>query len=272
MPVKHYSSGMQMRLGFAIAIQLRPQILLLDETMSVGDAEFQTRAFNVMREFRDSGTTTLMVSHDIYGIRDFCDRVLWLHKGRVRMLDEPARVADAYLDFLISFAGGESRRLLAMRGDRMYDEPPAADSPLEITVLRVLDDGGTRATRLSRPERVTLSVSYRCTRPVSHARLCVALMCTKTKALALEKDSERDHRPLRDLGGEGEIRFSFQTGHFCTDSFTFIAAFYDPTDPKKIWTRATTDFELEGHEQPTPEDFSYLLAPCQTYEHKIGAS
>lgn len=271
MPVKHYSSGMQMRLGFSIAIQLKPDILLLDETMSVGDAEFQSRALKAMRDYRATGSTTLMVSHDVFSIREYCDRVLWLHKGKTQMLGDPKEVVDAYIDFLMSLSHEDSH-LFARHGHKVYNEPPALDPPITITQLDVLDDAGNRAAKLDHPSRITLRISYKCRRPVAQARVCVALIVKETNLLGMEKDSVRDGQSIVNLKDTGSILFSFEADQLYSENFTFIAALYNPSDSSHCWCRESTDFDLVGRAQPTPKEFHYLLAPCKTYEHRLGGA
>jgi len=95
-PIKRYSSGMKVRLGFAVAAHLDPDILIVDEVLAVGDAEFQRRCINSMRESGRSGRTVLFVSHAMDAVEGLCRRVLWMDKGRVR-LDGPTReVIHAY--------------------------------------------------------------------------------------------------------------------------------------------------------------------------------
>ena len=97
-PIRQYSSGMWARLGFAVATAWVPDILILDEVLAVGDANFQKRCEERMRRFRDEGSTILLVSHDPGSITATCDRCLWLDKGRLRA-DGPARdVLQEYRD------------------------------------------------------------------------------------------------------------------------------------------------------------------------------
>ncbi|MFT3952658.1 MAG: ABC transporter ATP-binding protein [Oscillospiraceae bacterium] len=83
-PVRTYSSGMRMRLGFAININIRPEILVVDEALSVGDAEFRAKCKNRIRELITSGVTVLYVSHSVESVKETCDRAIYLEKGRVR--------------------------------------------------------------------------------------------------------------------------------------------------------------------------------------------
>lgn len=82
-PLRTYSLGMQMRLAFAVAIHVDPSVIIVDEGLSVGDAHFQRKCLERIREFRNAGKTMIMVSHDMGAIRAFCSRALWLRRGRV---------------------------------------------------------------------------------------------------------------------------------------------------------------------------------------------
>src|SRR5690606_32651483 len=96
MPVKHYSSGMYMRLGFAVATSVDPDVLVTDEILAVGDYAFQRRCFDRVRRLRKEGVTVVLVSHSLGVVRGMCDQVLWLDKGRVRMCGPSPEVVDAY--------------------------------------------------------------------------------------------------------------------------------------------------------------------------------
>jgi lipopolysaccharide transport system ATP-binding protein len=95
-PVRVYSSGMQMRLAFSVATAIRPDILIVDEALSVGDAYFQHKSFDRIREFRKQGTTLLIVSHDKDAIQSICDRAILLNAGHLAMEGEPEAVMDYY--------------------------------------------------------------------------------------------------------------------------------------------------------------------------------
>lgn len=99
-PLRTYSSGMQARLGFAVASAWQPDILILDEVLSVGDVAFQEKCFERMANFRNSGATVLIVSHAIAQIRDLCQRALWLDQGEIKQLGDVESVCDAYQNAL----------------------------------------------------------------------------------------------------------------------------------------------------------------------------
>lgn len=99
MPVKNYSSGMVMRLGFSIAINVDPDILVIDEILAVGDERFQHKSYEKIIEFKKRGKTIILVSHIIGTVVELCDRVLWLDSGRVMEIGAPKEVVEHYLSF-----------------------------------------------------------------------------------------------------------------------------------------------------------------------------
>jgi ABC-type polysaccharide/polyol phosphate transport system ATPase subunit len=100
MPMRTYSSGMYGRLAFAVAVTMHPDILIIDEALSVGDARFRRKSFDRMRELCGEDRTILLVSHALASIQKLCDDAIWLHKGRMQMWDEPTAVIEAYTEFL----------------------------------------------------------------------------------------------------------------------------------------------------------------------------
>jgi ABC-type polysaccharide/polyol phosphate transport system ATPase subunit len=100
MPMRTYSSGMYGRLAFAVAVTMHPDILIIDEAMSVGDARFRRKSSKRMKELCGEARTILLVSHALGTIEQLCDEAIWLDKGQMRMWDEPTAVVEAYTEFL----------------------------------------------------------------------------------------------------------------------------------------------------------------------------
>jgi ABC-type polysaccharide/polyol phosphate transport system ATPase subunit len=135
-PVKHYSSGMSVRLGFSIAAFTEPDVLLLDETFSVGDAAFQARALHSVLARRDAGAAILLVSHDLLAVREHCTRALWLHEGRSRALGPADEVVDAYTAMAYSM---DHQAFASTRPEeRAAVAATEADAPIEIVGVEVL--------------------------------------------------------------------------------------------------------------------------------------
>ena len=175
-PVKTYSSGMYMRLGFAVAIHVDPDVLLIDEVLAVGDEAFTRKCLDKIGEFRRRGKTIVLVTHSLGLVERMCDETLWLRHGRLVDQGDPRRVVDAYLTYV---AGGEEALLArdspAARATPASEEPAAVHGyregrwgsrEVEITSVRLLDDRG-RVRHVYVPgESLTLSLGVRAAQEV----------------------------------------------------------------------------------------------------------
>lgn len=151
-PVKNYSSGMYVRLGFAVAINVDPDILLVDEVLAVGDAAFQRKCEERFAQFRMSGRTIVLVSHAMSSMRTLCDQVAWLEDGRLQGFGESAALVDSYVD--------ESHK------DRV--EPKAGssgsrwgDGQATVERLELIDGNGRPSTTFRTGDAVRLRLHYR---------------------------------------------------------------------------------------------------------------
>jgi len=140
-PVKGYSSGMFMRLGFSIAINVNPDILLIDEVLAVGDASFVPKCLDKINEFRRHGKTIIFVSHDLSTVERICDEVIWLKKGQVEMSGYPKRVVDAYLEYV---GKKDEKKSLAQHGEEEKNtgqelEKRWGSREIEISNVRMFD-------------------------------------------------------------------------------------------------------------------------------------
>jgi lipopolysaccharide transport system ATP-binding protein len=177
-PVKNYSSGMYVRLGFAVAIHTDPDLLLVDEVLAVGDEAFAHRCIRRIEEFLAAGRTLLLVSHSLDLVAELCDRVLWLDRGRQRLLGPPRRVVDAYRQ---AVAEEEGEAHLAAK---QPDGGSAADAggevlrwgsqAAELVSFRLLAGGGERY-HLECGEAATFEIVARAAAPLGDFVFGVAL-------------------------------------------------------------------------------------------------
>lgn len=116
-PVRIYSSGMYMRLAFSVAINVDADILLIDEILAVGDANFQAKCFNKLKEIKAHGTTIVIVSHSLGQIEQICDRSIWIHEGLIRAEGDPKAIDLEYLEFMGRKMQESSRNELAEQSD-----------------------------------------------------------------------------------------------------------------------------------------------------------
>ncbi|HXZ12695.1 MAG TPA: polysaccharide ABC transporter ATP-binding protein [Candidatus Sulfotelmatobacter sp.] len=156
-PLKHYSSGMQMRLAFAVAAHLEPEILLVDEVLAVGDINFQKKCLGKMEEVSKSGRTIVFVSHQLNQIRRLCERVYWLDDGRVRMVGGSHEVVSAY-------------EAAANRSEPTRDRQPVGNSTkaryLRWEISRPTVDDAHTLTDLG-PVTITITVDVRTPIPIA---------------------------------------------------------------------------------------------------------
>jgi lipopolysaccharide transport system ATP-binding protein len=148
-PVKHYSSGMYLRLAFAVAAHLEPEILLVDEVLAVGDAAFQRKCLGKMNDVAQQGRTVLLVSHDMTAITHLATRCLWLDAGQVALLAEPEEVVREY-----TRKQQDGATDLALRKDRK------GDGVIRLQAISFLDTHGTVVNSIGSGEPMTIAVQY----------------------------------------------------------------------------------------------------------------
>ncbi len=163
-PVKVYSSGMYVRLGFSIAVNLDPEILIIDEIIAVGDEEFQRRCFDYLYELRKRGVTIIFVSHSLPLVQTLCDRAAWIEKGVLRAEGPAMKVVDEYI---ATVNKAERERFEAEgHGRADGDTQRRGDGEATVTGLTFLDAAGEPTLAVVAGERVTLRLSYEATTPV----------------------------------------------------------------------------------------------------------
>jgi ABC-2 type transport system ATP-binding protein/lipopolysaccharide transport system ATP-binding protein len=161
-PVKVYSSGMYVRLGFSIAANLDPELLIIDEIVAVGDEEFQRRCFDRLYELRRKGTTIVFVSHSLALIQTLCDRVAWLEHGRLRAEGPAFEVVDKYV---AEVNAAESDRL--GNSSTSKDDRHRGSGEMVIRRVEFLDATGTARAVAVAGAPMTVRIHYDTTKPVT---------------------------------------------------------------------------------------------------------
>lgn len=191
-PVKTYSSGMYVRLAFAVAINVDPELLLIDEILAVGDVTFQQKCMEKFVEFRETGRTLVLVTHDTSSVRHFCDRAIWLDHGQIKADGDPAEVIDEYNEAMLggheSPEGGGIRR---------------GEGPIRVTHAEVLL-GGTPTDRVRTGDDVTFRLHYESTRPVYTPVFAVSIASLAGPIVTAPSSRDVDQVPAA-LGGSGTV-------------------------------------------------------------------
>jgi ABC-type polysaccharide/polyol phosphate transport system ATPase subunit len=195
-PVKWYSSGMYVRLGFSIAAHLEPDILLVDEVLAVGDASFQLQCLDRLNELRRNGTTMLFISHDLVAIEQLCDRVVMMEAGRLAASGVPRDVVGTY-------QATEARAEVAAAADAL--EPSRRGAAIE--AISFHDDSGheVRATRTGSP--LVTRVAYRADRSIADAVIEVFYYARDGRTLFFQHTTALSEGELTLHPGTGVVEF-----------------------------------------------------------------
>jgi len=166
-PVKNYSSGMYVRLGFAVAIHTDPNVLLVDEVLAVGDEAFAHRCIRRIEEFLAAGRTLLLVSHSLDLVAELCDRVLWLDRGHQRLTGDPRRVIDAYRQAVAEEEGAEHLAAARANHEAAGEVLRWGSGQAEITTVRLLGPDGSERYHLQSGDRAVFEIHARAARPLT---------------------------------------------------------------------------------------------------------
>ncbi len=161
--VKNYSSGMYVRLGFSVAINVNPDVLLVDEVLAVGDEAFQRRCADKFSEFKQAGKTIVIVSHGLGAVRTMCDRVLWLEHGIARAVGESAEVIDEYLGAVHHVAVGKSDGVAWGTGEATLDR------------VELIGASGCPTDAVRTGDAVTFRIHYTAREAIPQPLFCLAL-------------------------------------------------------------------------------------------------
>lgn len=215
-PVRVYSSGMQMRLAFSVATAVRPDILIVDEALSVGDAHFQHKSFDRIREFGKQGTTLLIVSHDKQAIQSICDRAILLNAGRVEMQGEPEAVMDYYNALL---SGHQNQKIEQVKTSDGKIQTISGTGEASVVEIHLVDDQGEAIKLLNVGQKVTLRVIVEVYEDIPHLVFGYGIK-DRLGQVIYGTNTELKKQPIFNVkqGQRCELNFTFNAnlgvGHF----------------------------------------------------------
>jgi ABC-type polysaccharide/polyol phosphate transport system ATPase subunit len=200
-PMKRYSSGLYARLGFAVAIYSRPDVVLVDEVLAVGDAAFRRRALEALRRLIAEGKTVLFISHDMWNVRRLCSDILWMEDGRVRAYGPAGEMAEQYMNEVnLEALANQSNALQSHRG---------GSGEIRYTSFDLVDAAGAPATVVASGDALVIRAAYRADRPIARPVFQVAVIDVDTGIVITTASSSAHDVPER-IEGEGvmECRFA----------------------------------------------------------------
>jgi ABC-type polysaccharide/polyol phosphate transport system ATPase subunit len=225
-PVKTYSSGMYVRLGFAVASSVDPDILMIDEALSVGDEHFKGKCINRLNEFREQGKTTIFVSHDMGAVKSMCQHVVLMDKGEIVEQGSAEEVADEYLKR--AKARGNERMSLLAREASTY--PRWGSGEVEITAVEMLEATGSPTLVFKTGEPFVVRMRYRAAR--EQARPVFGLGIYRSDGTYVNGSNHLwRERPIEiermSAGEEGEVLMRFEAMPLLAGRYYLSAFLYD---------------------------------------------
>lgn len=215
-PVKHYSSGMYVRLGFSVAVHVEPQILLVDEVIAVGDEEFQRRCFDHLRDLRAQGVTIVMVTHSMGIVQSMCDTATWMDHGRIVRSGSPNEVVSDYLSG-VNAREAERERLDGSRHAAVVSSGSGTDS-LRIDAFTPRSIDGTEATFAVSGQPLCLRVDWSTVGSFPHPHFVIHVATAAGLHLASSFSPFLPQDPMEEGAWSAECRF---------DAFPFAPGDYN---------------------------------------------
>src|SRR5712692_2667706 len=255
-PIKYYSSGMQMRLGFAVAAHTDPDVLLIDEILAVGDASFQAKCANKIAELKEQSKTIILCSHQLANITDHAKSVLWVDGGRVRMLGETDAVLDAYLEHVTAAMHAEAE-------NAHKDETSAGEGPASIHHVVMLNDAEQPQTRFDRGDRVLVDITYSAAQALPGALFGVSVQDIQGHPLGgivTDPDSVKITAPVE----RGVLRLTLDPLLFNRGAYTMSVHIAEPTTKRTYaLKRRAARFAVDGPRATTGESSGHVYYPHQ---------
>jgi ABC-type polysaccharide/polyol phosphate transport system ATPase subunit len=198
-PMKRYSSGLYARLGFSVAIHSNPDIVLVDEVLSVGDASFRRRAMEALRALITSGKTVLFISHDMWNVRRLCSDILWMENGSVRAYGEAGAIAETYMNEVnLQAMQNQATSLQSHRG---------GTGEVRFESVDLFDATGAPTATFAQNDTLVIRGSYMASTPVASPVFQVAIVDIDTGVVVTTASTA--NRPTGIVVGPGDIEFRF---------------------------------------------------------------
>jgi lipopolysaccharide transport system ATP-binding protein len=244
-PVKRYSSGMYVRLAFAVAAHLDPDILLLDEVLAVGDLSFQRKCMDFARQLQRKGSTILFVSHNMFSIRTMCRRIIYLKNGRM------------------VFDGATEEGLRLYETDSKLGPTPWApsDPSLLVTSVDLLSEAGERKTMFKFGERMRVRIGYRTLRPIEGPHFLCSIK-RSDQLLCCNFSSHADIVHLPPISGDGTVELLTPPLKVVSDRYTVTIAVRENGFKQLVAGQIGSSFHVQ-HDTFEVSEFGVFHEPAE---------
>jgi ABC-type polysaccharide/polyol phosphate transport system ATPase subunit len=248
-PVKHYSSGMYVRLGFAVAVEVDPQILLIDEVLAVGDSTFQKKCLDKMREFREQQKTMLIISHDLQTIQKVSDRILLLDHGKIIGLGEPEAVVGAY--------DGLNRKRHAETFQREW-----GTGKVRITSVEFENDAGQKSDTFQWGGALNAVVHYRAEARIEHPVFGFSIADNNGRVVH-GNNTQIEGVSIPVIEGDGVLRLRLEDLSMAQGNYLFSFSAHS-SDHKENYHRMDNCFPIVIESSKQFEGYTYMPSSWRT--------
>lgn len=255
-PVKRYSSGMVVRLGFAVASCIAPDILLVDEVLAVGDAAFQEKCLKRIQQLVRNGTSIIFVSHNLYLVRVVCETALYLHRGEVQAIGETGEVIARYERALHEERARKFQLTPEQREDR---------TEIEITAVRVLPANGHASSALRSDQSAQVQIHYVAHRAVGPVSVAAHIMRSDGVTCAMLRTSLDDVQVSLERG-KGVVTITLDPLQLVSGTYFCESHFLNATDSMVI-TSSRSDWFFVNGSGLSYEERSGVFKPNARWEH-----
>jgi lipopolysaccharide transport system ATP-binding protein len=235
--LKNFSSGMQVRLAFAVAIQAEAEIYIIDEILSVGDFAFQQKCFKLFKQLKKSGKTFILVSHDLGAVREFCDRVMYIKDGKIQEIGKTSRIV---ADYVVQDRRGDLQ--IGKRKDVDFGRNTKEGGTIKVEVM---DDEGEIIQTITNDPKIKIRVSYTLGENVlKDPNLIIGFGIFKNGDFFIFGTNSKIENKQINFQKEGYVDFVIERFPFLNGRYDISAAIHNTDNHHYVWQDQATGFDI----------------------------
>ena len=258
-PIKRYSSGMKVRLGFAIAACMRPEILLVDEVLAVGDASFRQKSMNRIHELLEQGTSIIFVSHNLWLVQAVCEDAIYLEKGQVKHRGKSTEVIELY-----------DRDINEARARKFDKERPAEvrnSTEIEIVGIDIVNHAGRPVSEFDNDEPATINIHYLANEELGNVSAVVRILRSDGLTACMMR-TRQDEFPISIKRGKGTLAVTLDPLQLYGGSYYIQGIFRDKTDSLPLTSKSSDWFYVNGAVL-SHQEMNGVFEPRRAWNHQV---